>query len=151
MAARRVVDEGLAPAQVAAVLGVHVKTVREWARAYRSGGAAALAARPHPGPGPRLSEEQQREVLSWRERPASAFGLTGDWWTAPRLARLIEERFGVAYHPRYLNAWLAERRVSPQRPAKRPRERDERAVRAWRTGEWPALVKKAGGSRFRSS
>lgn len=147
LAARRVVEDELKPTQVAEVLGVHVESVRLWARQYRTGGAEALAAKQTPGRPARLSEEQEQEVLSWFSRPASEFGFTGDWWTAPRVAKVIEETFGVSFHPRYLNAWLAQRRITPQKPANQPRERDEAAIEEWLEDRWPELVKKAGRRR----
>jgi putative transposase len=143
LAARRVVEDGMKPAQVAEVLGVHRQSVWLWARRYRQGGAEALAAKKTPGRPAKLSPDQEREVLSWFSRPASEFGFTGDWWTAPRAAKLIDEKFGVSPNPRYLNAWLARRRITPQKPAKKPRERNDAAVEAWRGERWPELLKKA--------
>ena len=43
-------------------------------------------------------------------------------------ADLIRTRFGVAFHPGYLREWLSQRNCSPQKPAKRARERDPDAV-----------------------
>ena len=52
------VREGYAPGEVADFLGVSYPSVKRWAAAYRDGGDAALAARPHPGPAPKLTPRQ---------------------------------------------------------------------------------------------
>src|SRR6476469_8396322 len=117
------VRSGLSPAQVAAVLGVHVETVRLWVRTHKAGGDAALAGTPHPGRRSFLTKAQQTRVLKWLADPPTAHGFRTDLWTAGRVAELIQRRFGVAYHPGYLREWLSKRGYSPQKPARPARER----------------------------
>lgn len=136
------VSEGRSAADVADFLGVHVETVRRWVRAHRAGGAAALAGTPHPGRKPFLTPEQQAEALGWLTRKPTEFGFRTDLWTAARVARLIRERFGVAYHPGYLREWLSKRRHTPQKPARRAKQRDPVAIDRWLTDEYPAVQKK---------
>jgi transposase len=57
------------------------------------------------------------------------FGFATERWTAPRVAALIESRFGIRMNHRYVNAWLAQRGITPQVPKRRPGERDEQAIR----------------------
>jgi transposase len=144
MAARRRlavrwVGEGWSPADTAAFLGVHVETVRKWVRAHRAGGIDALAGTPHPGREPFLTPDQEAEVLGWLTRQPTEFGFRTDLWTAARVAHLIKERFGVAYHPGYLREWLSKRRHTPQRPARRARQRDPVAIDRWLKDEYPAV------------
>src|SRR6516162_7068041 len=103
------VRSGLSPAHVAAVLGVHVETVRLWVRTHKAGGAAALAGTPHPGRTPFLTPAQEAEVRGWLTRKPTEFGFRTDLWTAARVAQLIRDRLAVAYHSGYLRAWLAKR------------------------------------------
>src|SRR5262245_45088926 len=88
------VREGDEVADVARIFGVSERAVRGWLAAVRDKGEEGLAARPHPGPKPRLNKVQERQVLSWLKRPPSAFGFPTELWAAPRVARLIRERFG---------------------------------------------------------
>jgi transposase len=77
------------------------------------------------------------------ECSACDFGFVTDRWTAPRVALLIEDRFGVRMHHRYLNDWLWRRGgITPQVPERRPVERDERAIRRWLDERWPAIKKR---------
>ena len=140
------VKEGSSVAEVARVLGVTDRSVRRWVAAAREGAEGALDAVPHPGPKPRLNKNQARQVLSWLKKPPSEFGFATELWTAPRVAHLIKERLGVEYHPRYVNAWLTRRGITPQKPERQPRERDARKIAAWRSRTWPSLKKKPKGA-----
>jgi transposase len=133
------VQEGKKPAQIAEFLGVHASTIRKWWKAFQQQGAAGLAAKPHPGRQPKLTPARQSQVLNWLRKNPKSFGFATELWTAPRVAQVIERRFGVHFHPRYLNAWLTQRNISPQKPQRRPRERDDNAIRRWRSEQWPRI------------
>jgi transposase len=146
LAVRRV-SEGWTQRQAAEFLGVSERAVGAWVAAWRSQGDEGLKARPHPGRKPFLSAEQEREVLGWLTRPPTDFGFPDELWTARRVAQLVNDRLGVAFHPNYLREWLSRRGQSPQRPAKRARERDEAAIARWVKEDWPRLKKKRAGAR----
>ena len=135
------VREGSTVAEVARVLGVSDRSVRRWRAAAREGGEEALEAVPHPGAAPKLNRTQQRQVLSWFKRLPSEFGFATELWTGPRVAQLIQEKFDVVYHPRYINEWLAQRNITPQKPERQARERNARKIAAWRSRTWPRLKK----------
>jgi transposase len=135
------VQEGSTVAEVARVLGVSDRSVRRWVAAAREGGDDALDAVPHPGAPSKLNGKQERQVLSWFKRMPSEFGFATELWTAPRIASLIREKFGVEYHPRYINEWLTKRDITPQKPERQARERNQRKISAWRSRTWPRLKK----------
>jgi transposase len=137
------VREGYSQADVARFLGVHPRTVRRWVAEYRDRGDAGLAAHPHPGPTPKLSPEQERTVLGWFRESPTEFGFPTELWTAPRVAQLIERTFGVKFHPRHLNAWLAARGITPRKPKRQPRERDQGKIDRWIEEDWPRIQEAA--------
>ena len=130
---------GYSQQEVAEFLGVSKGSVSGWMKAYRAGGFAALAAKPHPGRPPTLSADQEREVLSWFSRSPTEFGFPNELWTASRVAQLVRRTFHKTLHPRYVSAWLAARRITPQKPRRQPRERDERKIHDWLRVDWPRL------------
>jgi transposase len=140
------VRSGYTQTEVARFLGVHPKSVSRWMKAYREGGRAALAAKKSPGRPRKLTRAQEREVVGWFSRSPTEFGFCTELWTAPRVAKLIAKKFRVHFHPRYINQWLAKRRITPQKPARQARERDEREVRRWLREEWPRIKKVRGGA-----
>jgi transposase len=130
--------------EVADFLGVCPRSVQRWMRAYREHGMAGLKAKPHRGPTPKLSPAQERQVLQWFRRSPREFGFASELWSAPRVAQVIQRKFHKKFHPHYLNRWLAERRITSQKPERQARERDEREVRRWLREEWPRIKKSPG-------
>ncbi len=145
------VQDGWLQKDVAAFLGVTERTISRWMTAYRDRGDDGLAARPHPGPTPRLTPDQEQEVLSWLAHQPRTFGFATDLWTAPRLAHLIEQRLGVRYHPRYLNAWLTRRGIRPQKPQRQAKDQDPEEVARWLREDWPRIQTKLPRTRPISS
>ena len=139
----RKVLAGRTQADVADFLGVHPVTVAKWMKAYRAGGDAAVAAKPIPGRPPFLTDGQEAEVRSWLLRKPTEFGFRTDLWTAARVAQLIRDKLGVRFHPSYLREWLSKRGYSPQKPARRARQRNPQAIDAWLGQGYPALQKKS--------
>jgi transposase len=131
---------------IADFLGVHPTSVRRWAAACRDGGEPALAAVPAGGRPPKLTHAQGKAVLRWLAGPATAHGFATDLWTGPRVARLVADVWGVALHPDYVSRWLRARGHTPQRPRRRPRERDDRAIADWAARDWPRVKKRPGGA-----
>jgi transposase len=127
---------------VASGLGVHPVTVAKWLARHRADGDAGLVARPTPGRPRFLTPEQERRVLGWLADKPTAHGFRTDLWTARRVADLIRQRFGVAFHPNYLREWLTKRGYSPQRPARKARQRDDATVAGWVANNWPRIQKK---------
>jgi transposase len=136
------VAEGEAPAQVAEELGVSERSVWRWLGTWRERGDAGLVTRPRRGRPPKLTDAQAAQVVSWLDQSPCAMGFDTELWTAPRVAELIEQRFGVRMNHRYVSDWLARRQITPQVPERRPRERDEQAIKAWVARDWPAIKKK---------
>lgn len=135
------VAEGYSQAEVARFLGVHDRTVRRWVRRHRLFGEGGLAAVPHPGRCPKLLPSQEATILRWLTESPRRHGFPNELWTAPRVAKLIHDTWGITFHPRYLNEWLARRRVTPQKPILRPRERNQAAIDRWLDEDWPRLKK----------
>lgn len=135
---------GATQAEVARRLGVSRVSAMRWYRAWRKGGAAALAvARPLGRPA-RLSGDQLKRVEQLLLRGASAHGYSTDLWTLPRMAAVIERETGERYHPGHVWRVLRGLGWSLQRPARRARERDEQAIESWRKRSWPRLKKTPG-------
>jgi len=133
------VSEGYDIAEVAEFLGVHPASVRNWWNAYQQHGAAGLAAKPVPGRPPKLTPAREIEVIRWLFKNPKSFGFATELWTARRVAQVIERKWGVKFHPNYLSEWLSRRGISPQKPQKRARERDEQAIEYWKTRTWPRI------------
>jgi transposase len=109
---------------------------------HRTEGDRGLVAKPTPGRPRFLTPEQDQEVRQWLAQKPTAHGFPTDLWTARRVAELIRRRFAISFHPNYLRAWLSQRGYSPQRPARRPRQRNDEVIAAWVKNDWPRIQKK---------
>jgi transposase len=124
----------------------HVKaspsSVRRWRDAVAQHAAAGLDAKPHPGGSqPKLSLEQRQQLVGLLSQGARAQGFRNELWTLKRIATGIDRHFDITYCPS--GGWHLLRRLgwSPQKPARRARERDEDAIAAWPKAVWPTLKK----------
>jgi transposase len=133
---------GQTQAAVARAFGLHPVTVAKWMAHHRVDGDAGLDAKPVPGRPRFLTPNQDERVRQWLAQKPTAHGFRTDLWTARRVAELIHRKFGVEFHPDYLRSWLRKRGYSPQRPAKRARQRNEEAILHWVASDWPRIQKK---------
>lgn len=134
-------SQGLAPVEVAHRVGVDRRSVRRWNAAYRKKGTAALKAKPAPGRPSVLDLKAKRQVERILLKGATAAGFPTELWTCPRVAQVIERRFGVAYHVDHVGRLLHGLGWSPQKPERRAVERDEEEIRRWVKQEWPRVKK----------
>ena len=115
-------------------------------QAYREHGRKGLKAKPARGRPPTLSSKQEREVLRWFRKSPREFGFATELWTAPRVTELIRRKYRKKLHPHYVNQWLAQRRITSQKPEQQARERNQREVRRWLGEELPRIKKVPGVS-----
>jgi len=145
----RMLARGVAQADVARALDVSRQTTSSWARKLAAD-PQAWRRRPLGRPGG-LGAGQKRQLGKALLAGAVANDFPTELWTLARVAQLIERDFGVAYST--VNVWriLRELGFSSQRPTGRGIQRDEAAIRQWRSQRWPALKKSAAAKRAPSS
>ncbi|WP_145274985.1 helix-turn-helix domain-containing protein [Tautonia plasticadhaerens] len=128
---RRAVElmqQGESPTVIARILGVCRTSLYRWLGMAKDS-PEALAARPHPGPTPRPSDERLRELEDLLPRGARAHGWPNDPRSAQRVAEVIRRRFGVTYHVEHARK-LIRRRLNRagQRPQRRAKQRNEEGI-----------------------
>jgi transposase len=135
----RLKQKGWSQRQIAEAVGVSEGAVSQWMKRVREAGPEALRRRPPPGARRRLSAEHLARLPALLHRGPAAYGFRGELWTRTRIAAVIQLEFGVSYHPRHVGRVLDAIRWSPQKPARRARQRNEAAIAQWRDETWPAL------------
>jgi transposase len=132
-------QQGWSQRQIAKAVGVSEGAVSQWMARARDGGPETLRPRPHPGAARRLAPEQLARLPELLHRGAEAYGFRGQVWTRGRITALIRLAFGISYHPRHVGRLCQVLRWSPQKPARRARQRDEAAIARWREETWPLI------------
>lgn len=134
--------QGVSPRQIALALDRHVRTVYHWLEAARDCGMKGVVAQVHPGAPSKLSVPQRQRLVQQLLQGATAHGFSTDLWTAPRVQRLMRERFGIEYHVKYVPTLLKTLGFTPQKPECRARERNEAEIAHWLACDWPRVKKK---------
>jgi transposase len=147
MRALHLKQQGWKQRDIAAALGVSEGAVSQWLATAHRHGPAALLSRPAPGPTPKLTLAQQRLIPEFLWHGAEAYGFRGEVWTCARIARVLEEEFGVSYSKSQVSRLLRELGWTPQRPITRAIQRDEEAIERWRVAVWPELKRQAKRER----
>lgn len=129
--------EDVSSAEIARRLRVSRNAVYGWRKAWRAGGAAALASKGPSGAASRLSGKQLARLAEALEQGPAAHGFGEDQrWTLARVADLIARLFHQRYSLRGVSMLLHRMGYSPQMPAHRASQRDEQQVADWRKEAW---------------
>ena len=143
--AGRLFAEGkLKQAEIARQLGTTRTSVGRWYQAWKKEGAPALRKAGRAGRKPRVTASDLRLLdRALREGPV-AHGFSTELWSLPRVAKVLKDITGVAYHPGHVWRLLRGLNWSLQRPVRRAKERNEKAIRQWVAEEWPRVKKTPG-------
>lgn len=140
LAAAKLLKKDVAQAEVARRLGVSRQSVSDWAVRFEQKGKDGLRRRALGRPR-QLSDTQCAQLGRALVEGALAQGFATELWTLPRVAQLIEERFGIRYSTGHIWHLLRRLGFSCQKPARRAIQRDEVAIERWKKRRWPTLKK----------
>ena len=119
------VEQGESPDDVARFLGCGRSSVYTWVKLAKPS-VAALAAKPHPGPEPRLDDGQVKQLEGLLLQGARTHGWHNDLWSAHRVAEVIRRYFGVTYHTEHVRKVIRRRlNWTSQRPQKKANQRND--------------------------
>lgn len=136
------VEQGESPTTVARILGVRPASLHRWRRMAQK--PHGLDARPIPGRAPRLSSCQLGKLERLLRQGAKKHGWPNQLWTADRVARLIQQRFGISFHPEHVRKILKQRLGwTSQKPRRKARERNDKEVERWKGDELPRILREA--------
>lgn len=137
-------------ADIARALRVSAQSVSRWYSEWQQGGLRALNRAKRSGRPPKLTAAQLKAVERTLLKGARANGYPTELWTLKRVGEVIKDVTDVAYHQGHVWKILQSMNWSLQRPAKRPRERDDERLDQWRRERW-AKVKKTPDDGARGS
>jgi len=149
MRAADLLEQDVIPAEIARQVGVSHQIVSDWRTVWRQYGRDGLRGAGRAGRRPKLAAEQLDQVEAALAKGPEANGYTTDLWTLRRVAEVIEQVSGVAYHPAHVWHLLREQLGwTWQRPARRAVERNDEAIERW-VKPTLAAVEKEHGARTR--
>src|SRR6202050_5151663 len=134
-AVRNGMDRGAA----AKIGGMDRQTLRDWVHRFNASGPEGLIDNPTEGPKPRLSAEQLAQFAKIVEAGPDREKDGIVRWRRVDLKRVIAERFGVDFHPRYVGKLLNKLGFSHMSARPRHPAQYERIVEAFKTYGPPRL------------
>lgn len=100
------VRDGMSRWEAARIGGMDRQTLRDWVHRFNASGPEGLKDAWWSGPEPRLSPAQKAELAEIVETGPDPAVDGVVRWRRVDLKKVIEERFGVAYHERYVSTLL---------------------------------------------
>jgi len=127
---------------IARALSASVSSVFRWLQAYREKGTQGLKPQPTPGRPPKLTQNQKKQLVQVLLNGPLAAGYRTDLWTLNRVAKVIDQQFGVQYHPSHVWKLLVGLGWSCQKPERRALQRNEEEIAHWKRYRWPHIKKR---------
>jgi transposase len=135
-------SEGHTSGELAGILQAPRSKVSEWLQSYQTHGVEGLLEGYRSGRPSELTAEQRRQLGDILDSGPVAYGLDTGVWTSPMIAWVIEEEFGVQYHPGHVRKLLHAVGFSVQRPRRMLARADAAVQDKWHRRVYPALKKK---------
>lgn len=138
---------GKSRAEVAGVLGVHLKTITRWTGAHKKQGAAFFSVGrrgPKIGATRHLTAAQEKTLQRMIvEKTPDQLKLAFALWTRRAVGELMEREFALRMPIRTCGEYLKRWGFTPQKPARRAYEQNPVAVRRWMDETYPAIAEQA--------
>jgi len=143
--------DGYSSGCIAEILKVPRSKASEWLAHYETHGEGGLLEGQRSGRPAYLSEAQRTELGDIIESGPVSYGLDSGVWTSPMIGRVVEDEFGIAYHPGHVRKLLKAIGFSLQRPRRLLALADVALQTRWRRRIYPNIKKKPGPKDAHSS
>lgn len=127
--------------QIAELIGAPRSKVSLWLGQYENHGWEALLEGHRSGRPKELTSAQLSQLDGVIDSGPIAYGFSSGVWTSPMIARVIEQEFGVQYHPGHVRKVLKVLGFSVQRPRRQLAKADPAEQDRWQRYTYPRLKK----------
>ena|SRR3989338_5900113 len=141
MSAGKLFGAGVSQYRVAKHFSVSTAATNQWHKAWRAKGEDGLASKGNPGFASVYTSEKKRDLKELILTGPKKYGYDTDFWTVERIAAVARRKLGIKL--RVTQTWrtIISLGFSCQKPERRAKERNERAIKEWRIGIFPRLKK----------
>lgn len=133
--------KGISQAEVARTLNVTTAAANYWHTAWKRKGIRGLKSKGKSGFTSELTPEAKKKLKAAILKGARTYGYDTDLWTLPRIAAVMKKVAGVSFGHTWTWQIVLSLGFTCQKPERRSRERDERAIAEWREKIFPRLKK----------
>lgn len=139
-----------AQAKIARKLEVTPTAVKYWHDSWKKGGVNNLKSKGHPGFPSRLTDKNRKKLKKIILKGAGKYGYSTDLWTLSRIGAVIKKEFKLSYGHTWIWQIVLSLGFTCQKPQRKNKERDEKAIELWKTKTFPGL-KKMGSKTWLSN
>lgn len=133
--------KGVSHAEIARRLAVTPAAVTQWRNAYSHGGRKALASKGPSGFPSKVTPEKRIRFKAAILKGPLASGYPTNLWTLPRLSAVLAKIVRVRFSEVWVWNIVRDLGFTPQKPAVKAKQRDEKAIRGWKAVTLPRLKK----------
>jgi transposase len=134
--------DGYTSGQIMGMLKAPRSRVSEWLKNYEHFGYDGLLEGYRPGRPAALTTANKQALEDIIDSGPLAYGYLSGVWTAPMIAQVIQEQFGVTYHPGHVCRLLHQLGFSVQRPKRKLVRANAQEQDRWHRYTYPNLKKK---------
>lgn len=139
--AAKLFQQGIHQAEVARRLSVTSAAVHGWYHVWKKSGISGLRSKGHPGFSSQLTETDRTKLKTAILKGAKKFGYNTDLWTLERIGAVMKRVTGKSFGHTWTWQIILSLGFTNQKPERRSKERDEKAIRAWKERTFPRLKK----------
>jgi transposase len=134
-------EKGLTRLQVAKKLRVTEVAACAWYKIWKKQGREGLRSKGHPGFESALTDQDRADIRKAILKGARANGFANDLWTLSRIAQLIKKLTGHTFGHTWIWQVVLSLGLTCQKPQTKNKERNEKAIKEWKTRTFPELKK----------
>ena len=128
--------------EISTLLGAPRSRVSQWLKTYEEQGVEGLMEGKRTGRPPLLTDLQKILICDIIDSGPVSYGLMSGVWTSKLIAEIIDDEFGVRYHPGHVWKLLQEFGFSVQSPKRLLANADKEKKERWIKKTYPAIKKK---------
>lgn len=133
--------------EIASLLRSSRSKVSQWLRTYEDQGVEGLMEGRRTGRPSLLTDLQKVLLCDIVDSGPIAYGLITGVWTAKLISEIIEEEFGIKYHPSHVWKLLQDFGFSVQSPKRLLAKADDEKRQKWIKETYPGIKKKSAVNR----
>lgn len=133
--------KGKTQAEVAKKYAVTGAAACKWYAVWRKKGEKGLVSKGKPGKDPQLSDKKKEKLKQILLEGPKKSKYQTDFWTLERIRLVAKKRLHVELGQTSIWRTVIDLGFSCQKPEKRAKERNEKAIGEWKLTEFPKLKK----------
>lgn len=124
---------------IAEAFGLNNESVSHWFTKAERHGESSLKRTKAKGNPSKLSQEEKNKIIEWLKEDARDFGFPTPLWNCKQIQKIIKKELNKSISIPSVWEMLKKLKLTPQKPRKQAKEKDEKLADKWLKEEWPKI------------